>query len=171
MQSIQNHASVKTQLMSLLNEQPDDSSYDELLSKLIMAYTNGATGQNIENGNGAHSLVDSNGEYPHHDLLSRSWKVDAPILLMPDQQPFVAIIPIDEYEEFRVWHDTQSHDDGIYPQEPPRTPEGDLEALAAIEEIRNMFPPSDRETAYYFAESEELSRDYWFQLEFMGEDG
>ncbi|MEM7532997.1 MAG: hypothetical protein AAF639_12530 [Chloroflexota bacterium] len=62
------------------------------------------------------------------------------------------------------WDDLP-YDESDFPQEPPRTPEGDKIALAAVEEIRNMFPPVDREYARYIAESHELSQDYQFELE------
>ncbi|MEM7531141.1 MAG: hypothetical protein AAF639_03105 [Chloroflexota bacterium] len=139
----QNHSSVKTQLVSLIDEQPDDNTYPQEPPCT-----------------------------PEGDLEAlaeleeiRSW---FPPLDAESARYFA------ESEELSFDYRFQLElmgDKDMYPQEPPRTPEGDLEGLAVIEEIRNMFPPSDPETAYYFAESEELSLDYRFQLELMGEDG
>lgn len=39
---------------------------------------------------------------------------------------------------------------------PPPTPEGDLEALAAVEDFSGMFPISDPELARWLAESDEV---------------
>jgi hypothetical protein len=48
--------------------------------------------------------------------------------------------------------------------EPPRTPEGDFEGLAAVERIGTMYPSLDEKTTKFIAESDELSLDYKFWL-------
>lgn len=88
-----------------------------------------------------------------------------PVILERDGRPVAVIIPIVEYEAFRAWREMVEEP---WPEEPLPTPEGDLEALAAVERIRTMFPPLDAETAQYIAESEELALDYKFLLD--GED-
>ncbi|OGO39846.1 MAG: hypothetical protein A2Z04_09620 [Chloroflexi bacterium RBG_16_57_9] len=44
-----------------------------------------------------------------------------------------------------------------HPEEPPRTPEGDKIALAAVERMAGMIPISDPELARWLAESPDLS--------------
>ena len=44
-----------------------------------------------------------------------------------------------------------------HPEEPPRTPEGNRIALAAVERMAGMIPISDPELARWLAESPELS--------------
>lgn len=44
-----------------------------------------------------------------------------------------------------------------HPEEPPRTPEGNQIALAAVERMAGMIPISDPELARWLAESPELS--------------
>ena len=46
---------------------------------------------------------------------------------------------------------------GPHPEEPPRTPEGNQIALAAVERMAGMIPISDPELARWLAESPELS--------------
>jgi hypothetical protein len=81
------------------------------------------------------------------------------VILERDGQPVAALLPITEYEAFRVWRQALEEP---WPEEPPPTPEGDQEALAAVERIRTMFPPVDAETGRYIAESLELVLDYKF---------
>lgn len=85
-----------------------------------------------------------------------------PVMLERDGRPMAVIVPLAEYQAFRAWRAAAQEP---WPQEPPPTPEGDLEALAAVERIRTMFPPLDEETARYIAESEELALDYRFLLD------
>ncbi len=85
-----------------------------------------------------------------------------PVILERDGRPVAVLIPIAEYEAFRAWREAQEEP---WSEEPPLTPEGDQEALAAVERIRTMFPPLDTETARYIAESEELALDYRLMLE------
>jgi len=44
-----------------------------------------------------------------------------------------------------------------HPEEPPRTPEGNKMAMAAVERMAGMIPISDPELARWLAESPELS--------------
>jgi hypothetical protein len=44
-----------------------------------------------------------------------------------------------------------------WPEPPPPTPEGDQEALAAVDDFCGMFPISDPELARWLAEGSELS--------------
>ena len=60
---------------------------------------------------------------------------------VPDFRPRPA--PLDELEP--------------HPEEPPRTPEGNKIALAAVERMAGMIPISDPELARWLAESPELS--------------
>ena len=46
---------------------------------------------------------------------------------------------------------------GPHPEEPPRTPEGNKIALAAVERMAGMIPISDPELGRWLAESPELS--------------
>lgn len=85
-----------------------------------------------------------------------------PVILERNGQPVAALIPIAEYRAFLAWREMQAEP---WPEEPPPTHEGDREALAAVERIRNMFPPLDTETARYIAESNELALDYKFLLD------
>lgn len=85
-----------------------------------------------------------------------------PVMLKREGQPVAVIIPFVEYKAFRAWQDAISE---LLPSEPPRTPKGDKEALAAVERIGAMFPPLDAETAQYIAESPEISLDYHFLLD------
>ena len=85
-----------------------------------------------------------------------------PVILERDGKPVAALVPIAEYEAFRAWREALEEP---WPEEPPPTPEGDQEALAAVERIRNMFAPLDAETARYIAESDELALDYRFLLD------
>jgi len=88
-----------------------------------------------------------------------------PVILERDGRPMAVIVPLAEYQAFRTWRAVMQEP---WPEEPPRTPEGDLEALAAVERIGAMFPPLDDETARYIAESEELALDYKFLLDDEG---
>lgn len=65
-----------------------------------------------------------------------------PVILERDGQPVAALVPIAEYEAFRAWREALEES---WPEEPPPTPEGDQEALAAVERIRNMFADVDPE--------------------------
>jgi PHD/YefM family antitoxin component YafN of YafNO toxin-antitoxin module len=85
-----------------------------------------------------------------------------PVILERDGRPVAVLVPLAEYEAFRAWREML---DEPWPEEPPPTPEGDQEALAAVERIGTMFPPLDAETARYIAESEELALDYKFLLD------
>jgi len=98
---------------------------------------------------------------PYTLAIDDETMTEEPVILERNGRPVAALVPIAEYEAFRVWRETL---DELWPEEPPPTPEGDLEALAAVERIRSMFPPLDVETARYIAESEELALDYKFLL-------
>lgn len=63
-----------------------------------------------------------------------------PVILERDGRPMAVIVPLAEYEAFRAWRTAAQEP---WPQEPPPTPEGDLEALAAVERIRTMFADAD----------------------------
>ncbi|OGO40165.1 MAG: hypothetical protein A2Z04_04785 [Chloroflexi bacterium RBG_16_57_9] len=64
------------------------------------------------------------------------------VILERDGEPIAALVPINEYEAFRAWREMMEE---LLPEEPPHTPEGDLEALAAVERIRTMFADVDPE--------------------------
>lgn len=85
-----------------------------------------------------------------------------PVMLKRNGQPLAVIIPMVEYEAFRTWQEAMNEP---WPSEPPPTPEGDKEALAAVERIGTMFPPLDAATAQYIAESHDFSLDYNFLLD------
>jgi hypothetical protein len=76
-------------------------------------------------------------------------------------RPVAVILTMEEYVALRGWQEMEFEP---MVEEPPRTPEGDLEALAAVERIRTMYPPLDEKTAQFIAESEELSLDCRFWL-------
>ena len=59
-----------------------------------------------------------------------------PVIVERNGQAVAAVIPMADYEAFLAWRATLEQP---WPGEPPRTPEGDLEALAAVERIRTMF--------------------------------
>mgnify|MGYP003600328265 FL=1 len=61
---------------------------------------------------------------------------DEPVIVERNGQAVAAVIPMADYEAFLAW---RAMVDEPWPGEPPRTPEGDLEALAAVERIRTMF--------------------------------
>ena len=70
--------------------------------------------------------------------------VGEPVIVERNGQAVAAVIPMADYEAFLAW---QTAIEEQWPGEPPRTPEGDLEALAAVERIRTMLPPQRRGTA------------------------
>ncbi len=84
------------------------------------------------------------------------------VIMERNGQPFAAVLPMTQFEAFLAW---QEESDAPWPGEPPRTPEGDREALAAVERIRTMFPPLDEETARLFAEPGQFPLDYRLDLE------
>ncbi len=65
-----------------------------------------------------------------------------PVVLERDGRPVAVIVPVEEYEAFRAWREALEEP---WPEEPPPTPEGDQEALAAVERIRSMFADVDPE--------------------------
>lgn len=77
-------------------------------------------------------------------------------------QAFAAVLPIAHFEAFLAWQDAS---DTVWPGEPPRTSEGDLEALAAVERIRTMYPPVDGETACLLTLPGQFLLDYRLDLE------
>ena len=83
--------------------------------------------------------------------------VGEPVIVERNGQAVAAVIPMADYEAFLAW---QAAIEEPWPGEPPRTPEGDLEALAAVERIRTMFPPLDAETARLLTTPGELLLDY-----------
>ena len=88
--------------------------------------------------------------------------VGEPVIVERNGQAVAAVIPMADYEAFRAW---QAAIEEPWPGEPPRTPEGDLEALAAVERIRTMLPPLDAETARLLTTPGELLLDYRLDLE------
>lgn len=65
-----------------------------------------------------------------------------PILVERNGEPLGMLVPLEEYDAYQQWRQQ------LYeplPQEPPRTPEGDLEALAAVERLSNLFTDIDPE--------------------------
>ena len=99
---------------------------------------------------------------PYTLTIDDATLTNEPVILEREGRPVAVLVPIAQYEAFRVWREGL---DEPWPQEPPPTPEGDQEALAAVERIRTMFPQLDGKTAQYFAESEELALDYKFLLD------
>ena len=90
-----------------------------------------------------------------------------PILVERDGKPLGMLVPLEEYDAYLQWRQE------LYepmPEEPPRTPEGDREALAAVDRMVTMFPSLDEETARYIAESDQLVLDYHFVLENLDEE-
>ena len=87
---------------------------------------------------------------------------DEPVIVERNGQAVAAVIPMADYEAFLAWRATL---DEPWPGEPPRTPEGDLEALAAVERIRTMFPPVDAETARLLTSPGQFLLDYRLDLE------
>jgi PHD/YefM family antitoxin component YafN of YafNO toxin-antitoxin module len=85
-----------------------------------------------------------------------------PVIMERNGQAVAAVIPMADYEAFLAWRATV---DEPWPGEPPRTPEGDLEALAAVERIRTMFPPVDAETARLLTSPGQFLLDYRLDLE------
>ena len=83
--------------------------------------------------------------------------VGEPVIVERNGQAVAAVIPMADYEAFLAWRTAIEEQ---WPGEPPRTPEGDLEALAAVERIRTMFPPLDAETARFLTTPGELLLDY-----------
>lgn len=59
-----------------------------------------------------------------------------PVIMERNGQPFAAVLPMAHFEAFLAWQEAA---DAVWPSEPPRTAEGDIEALAAVERIRTMF--------------------------------
>jgi len=88
--------------------------------------------------------------------------VGEPVIVERNGQAVAAVIPMADYEAFLAW---QAAIEEPWPGEPPRTPEGDLEALAAVERIRTMLPPLDAETARLLTTPGELLLDYRLDLE------
>lgn len=84
-----------------------------------------------------------------------------PVIMERNGQPFAAVLPMTHFEAFLAW---QEASDAVWPGEPPRTPEGDLEALAAVERIRTMFPPIDAETARLLTSPGQIPLDYRLDL-------
>ena len=71
--------------------------------------------------------------------IDRIAPVLEPILLERDGEPLGMLVPLEEYDAYQQWRQE------LYeplPQEPPRTPEGNLEALAAVERMATMFSNS-----------------------------
>jgi PHD/YefM family antitoxin component YafN of YafNO toxin-antitoxin module len=87
---------------------------------------------------------------------------DEPVIVERNGQAVAAVIPMADYEAFLAWRATL---DEPWPGEPPRTSEGDLEALAAVERIRTMFPPVDAETARLLTSPGQFLLDYRLDLE------
>ncbi len=85
-----------------------------------------------------------------------------PVIMEHNGQAVAAVIPMADYEAFLAWRATV---DEPWSGEPPRTPEGDLEALAAVERIRTMFPPVDAETARLLTSPGQFLLDYRLDLE------
>ena len=88
--------------------------------------------------------------------------VGEPVIVERNGQAVAAVIPMADYEAFLAW---QAAIEEPWPGEPPRTPEGDLEALAAVDRIRTMLPPLDAETARLLTTPGELLLDYRLDLE------
>ena len=88
--------------------------------------------------------------------------VGEPVIVERNGQAVAAVIPMADYEAFLAW---QAAIEEPWPGEPPRTPEGDLEALAAVERIRTMLPPLDAETARLLTTRGEFLLDYRLDLE------
>ena len=59
-----------------------------------------------------------------------------PVIVERNAQAVAAVIRMADYEAFMA---SLAPLDEPWPGEPPRTPVGDLEALAAVERIRTMF--------------------------------
>ncbi|MFQ5595159.1 MAG: hypothetical protein ACE5LU_10835 [Anaerolineae bacterium] len=86
-----------------------------------------------------------------------------PVILERDGRPVAALVPIVEYEAFRAWREALKEP---WPEEPPPTPEGDQEALAAVERIRTMFADTEPEIWRDVIEDELLSpENLWILLE------
>jgi len=95
-------------------------------------------------------------------LVNEEILSDEPVIVERNGQAVAAVIPIADHEAFLAWRATL---DEPWPGGPPRTPEGDLEALAAVERIRTMFPPVDAETARLLTSPGQFLLDYRLALE------
>jgi hypothetical protein len=74
------------------------------------------------------------------------------------EEDWAEVIAFLESEAPISWRGTLSLDElEPHPEEPPRTPEGNQIALAAVERMAGMIPISDPELARWLAESPELS--------------
>lgn len=100
-------------------------------------------------------------QIPYTLIVNNETLAQEPVLLERNGQPLGVLISTSEYAAFRAW---QAITGEPWPEEPPHTSEGDLEALAAVERIRTMFPPVEAETAHLIAEGHDLSLDYKFML-------
>ena len=86
-----------------------------------------------------------------------------PVILGREGRPGAALVPIVEYEAFRAWRKALEEP---WPEEPPPTPEGDLEALAAVGRIRTMLADTEPEIWRDVIEDELLSpENLWILLE------
>jgi len=85
-----------------------------------------------------------------------------PVILERDGRPVAIIVPLAEYEAFRAWHAVMQEP---WPEEPPRTPEGDLEALAAVERIGAMFANVDPEVWRDVVDEDFKLENVWLLLE------
>jgi L-ascorbate metabolism protein UlaG (beta-lactamase superfamily) len=100
-----------------------------------------------------------------YELADGAILANEEVILEQDGQPIAALLPIAQYEAFLAWRAVLDHPG---PGEPPPTFGGDLEALAAVDRIRTMFPPMNEESAQYIAESLDLTLDYRFLLDEEG---
>lgn len=85
-----------------------------------------------------------------------------PVILERDGRPVAVIVPLAEYKAFRTWHAVMQEP---WPEEPPRTPEGDLEALAAVERIGAMFADVDPEVWRDVVDEDFKLENVWLLLE------
>jgi prevent-host-death family protein len=86
-----------------------------------------------------------------------------PVILEQDGRPVAVLVPLAEYEAFRAWREML---DEPWPEEPPPTPEGDREALAAVERIGTMFADVDPDIWHDVMDDELLNlENLWILLE------
>ena len=180
----------KQQAIRLIDAQPDDASYDELLNQLILTSLHKATPtiseqlpiwdalrvlyhtnylQFTQNGKTVpHLHPGVLSIYPDSQELKDNFVADEESPTdhwadMPYVEPEGVFIAHDKMPT-DYWADMPYSEDD-FPKEPPFTPEGIQEGLDALEEIKTWFPALDVETTRYIAESHELSLDYQFELE------
>jgi len=181
----ENGLPIREQVVTLMDEQPKGVSPDEFLSKLILSLMNYQS-QSVptvmpvmETYRAWYETQHTNGADVQEALISEGNKAK-PKRPEFDEDGFRIDYWDDDFVEEDIPPQPEFEDDGRFqldywdddfeediPQEPPRTPEGDKIARAALEELRNLFPPIDRDLARYIAESPELDLDYKFQLELM----